>query len=40
MKGLTRPGLFHFKNLNLIIELEGLNGNMGREDPIEFYINL
>lgn len=40
MKGLTRLRLFHFKNLNLIIKLKGLNKDMGREDPIEFYISL
>lgn len=40
MKGLMRLGLFHFKILNLIIELKGLDGYMGREDPIEFYIGL
>lgn len=40
MNGLMRFKLFHFKNLNLIIKLKGLNKNMGREDPIEFYISL
>jgi len=31
--------LFQIKKLNLIIELKFLNKIMGREDPVEFYIN-
>jgi len=30
--------LFQIKNLNLLIKLKFLNGIMGREDPVEFYI--